>query len=124
MRIPALQRQCLFLRYQSQTRPHNLFLGQTTISAGRAFSSTPSRPTKQRRLGTDRAQVRSSAAANIGPAPGVGFEQAQGDVETMQDDIGLLQNTMIRAPLRELSLLLMPIYFWKLIKSKGTALYS
>ena len=126
-RIPVLQRQCLFLRYQSQTRPHNLSLGQTTISTARAFSSTPSRPVKRRQLGTDRAQTRAAAAASIGPAPSVGFEQAQSNVEAMQEDIGLLQNTMIRAPFRELSqqsLWLIPTYFWKLIKSKGTALYS
>ncbi|EDU50251.1 Tim44 domain containing protein [Pyrenophora tritici-repentis] len=131
MRIPALQRQCLYLRHRSPSRPLNLSLRQPTISTARAFSSTPSRPAKHKagrqQLGIDRAQTRAAARSTIGPAPAVGMAEAQSDVDSMQQDIGLLQNTMIRAPFRELwkhGLWTWPVYFWKLVKSKGTGLYS
>ncbi|RMZ72904.1 mitochondrial inner membrane mba1 [Pyrenophora seminiperda CCB06] len=127
MRIPALPRQCLFLRYQSHSRPHNLSHCQTAISTARAFSSTPSRPVKSRQLFNDKVTTRAAAAANSGPAPSVGFSEAQSDVDGLQEDIGILQHTVVRAPFSELrknGLWAIPSYFWKLIKSKGTGFYS
>ncbi|CAE7205456.1 hypothetical protein CFE70_008629 [Pyrenophora teres f. teres 0-1] len=127
VRISSLQRQCLFLRHQSQSRPHNLSLRQPTISTARAFSSTPSRPAKRRQLGTDKAQTKAAAASNIGAAPAVSMDKAESSLVDTEEDIGLLQNTIIRAPFRELwkeGLSAWPAYFWQLIKGKGTALYS
>ncbi|KNG47427.1 mitochondrial carrier protein rim2 [Stemphylium lycopersici] len=126
-RIPALQRQCLFLRHQYQSRPHNLSLGQTAIPATRAFSSTPSRPSKRKTLGQDKAQTRAAAEAQVGPAPNVNYVKAQSSTEAMVEDIGLLQNTIIRAPFSELKgngVGGIARYYWDLLKSKGTALYS
>lgn len=45
----------------------------------------------------------------------------------MTEDIGLLQNTIIRAPFSELKgigVRGLTSYYWDLVKSKGTALYS
>lgn len=45
----------------------------------------------------------------------------------MAEDIGLLQNTIVRAPFRDLP---SPIsgkfwsYFWSLVKAKGTGMYA
>ncbi|USP82536.1 uncharacterized protein yc1106_09810 [Curvularia clavata] len=126
-RIPALQRQCLFLRQQYQNRAHNLSLCQTVIPATRAFSSTPSRPSKRKTLGQDKAQTRAAAEAQVAPSPKVNFERAQSSVDAMAEDIGLLQNTIIRAPFSELKgigIRGLTNYYWDLVKSKGTALYS
>lgn len=126
-RIPALQRQCLFLRQQYQNRAHNLSLYQTGIPATRAFSSTPSRPSKRKTLGQDKAQTRAAAEAQVAPSPKVNFERAQSSVDAMAEDIGLLQNTIIRAPFSELKgigIRGLTSYYWDLVKSKGTALYS
>lgn len=45
----------------------------------------------------------------------------------MADDIGLLQDTFVRAPFKALPSFMSGqfyAYFWKLVKSKGSALYS
>jgi protein MBA1 len=127
IRTPALQRQCLFLRHQAPLRA-----AQPTIthpSSLRAFSSTPSRLKKRTPLGQDKAQTRAAAEAQVPPSPNVNFERAQTDTDSMAEDIGLLQNTIVRAPLTELlrespgvgGLLK---YYWDIVKHKGTAIYS
>ncbi|EUC47739.1 hypothetical protein COCMIDRAFT_34806 [Bipolaris oryzae ATCC 44560] len=126
-RIPALQRQCLFLRHQYQNRAHNLSQCQSLIPATRAFSNTPSRPSKRHSIGQDKAQTRAAAEAQVGPSPKVNYEKAQTDADAMAEDIGLLQNTIIRAPFSELKgigVRGITSYYWDLVKSKGTALYS
>jgi nucleoside recognition membrane protein YjiH len=60
------------------------------------------------------------------PAPRVHMEQSQQE-EGMTEDIGLLQNTIVRAEFSKLpSIFSKPFYsyMWQLIKSKGVALYG
>ncbi|KAH7381679.1 hypothetical protein BKA66DRAFT_531007 [Pyrenochaeta sp. MPI-SDFR-AT-0127] len=118
IRIPALQRHCLFRHHQS--------LYQT--KSARAFSSTPSRAYKKKAPKIqDHAQTEAAAQQQIGPSPKVNFEKAQQDTGVMAEDIGLLQNTIVRAPFKYLP---SPTswafwsYFWTLLKAKGTAFYS
>lgn len=118
IRIPALQRQCLF--------HHRQPLWQTT--SARAFSSTPSRAYKKKTPTIqDHAQTEAAAQQQVGPSPKVNFEKAQQDVSAMAEDIGLLQNTIVRAPFKDLP---KPTswkfwgYFWGLLKAKGTGFYS
>ncbi|KAI4956338.1 hypothetical protein J4E91_000549 [Alternaria rosae] len=127
IRIPALQRQCLFLRHQTLLRA-----AQPTIthpSSRRAFSSTPSRPAKRRQLGQDKAQAIAAAESQISPSPNVNFEQAQTNTEAMAEDIGLLQNTIVRAPFLDVcnespGLGGVLRYYWEIVKQKATGLYS
>ncbi|KAI4945243.1 hypothetical protein J4E86_009129 [Alternaria arbusti] len=127
IRIPALQRQCLFLRHQTL-----LHAAQPTIthpSSRRAFSSTPSHPAKHRQLGQDKAQAIAAARSQISPSPNVNFEQAQTNTDAMAEDIGLLQNTIVRAPFLDVynespGLGGVLRYYWEIVKQKATGLYS
>lgn len=119
--MPALQRRCLFLRHQRMRTQPGL------IPAIRSFSSTASTARGGGSLTQDKAQTKAAARFQNGPSPRVNFEKAQRDEGAMAEDIGLLQNTVIRAPFSRLpSPLTRPFwsYFWNLFKSKGTALYS
>ncbi|EOA81450.1 uncharacterized protein SETTUDRAFT_181662 [Exserohilum turcica Et28A] len=133
-RVPALQRQCLFFRPQYHhhhaARAHNLRLGPPPaaliIPATRAFSSTPPRP-KRTSLGNDPSQARAAAEGQVGPSPNVNFAKAQASSDAMIEDIGLLQNTIVRAPISKLKGLGMVDglrYHWDLLKHKGTGLYG
>jgi protein MBA1 len=64
---------------------------------------------------------------NSGPAPRVNFEKAQKESGMLADDIGLLQDTVVRASLSKLPAFYKPAfwgYLWKYVKSKGTGWYS
>ncbi|KAI4653863.1 hypothetical protein J4E93_001631 [Alternaria ventricosa] len=127
IRIPALQRQCLFLRHQTLLRAAQPTITQP--SSHRALSSTPSRPAKHRRLGHDKAQSIAAARSQISPSPSVNFEQAQTNTDAMAEDIGLLQNTIVRAPFLDVykqspGLAGVLRYYWEIVKHKATGLYS
>ncbi|KAF2856576.1 hypothetical protein T440DRAFT_462828 [Plenodomus tracheiphilus IPT5] len=122
VRIPALQRQCLFLRHQHLNRPF-------VAAASRTFSSTPAhaRGAKDNRLRNDPAMTRAAVTSDTGPSPRVRAEQQQRSDIGLVEDIGLLQGTIIRAPLSELPKIRTKAfwsYLWALLKSKGVALYS
>jgi protein MBA1 len=124
IRIPSLRQQCLFQRHHN--RPQYLALFQPSTAA-RTFTSTPSRPAKRRQLGQDKAQSKAAAQGQVGPSPRVGLEKAQTSTDAMAEDIGLLQNTIIRPPLSELWRLGvggLSKYTWDFVKSKGTGMYS
>ncbi|KAF1841447.1 uncharacterized protein K460DRAFT_294079 [Cucurbitaria berberidis CBS 394.84] len=121
IRIPAFQRQCLFQRQQCVNRPF-------PCSATRPFSSTAARHYKKNTPKIqDHAQTKAAAAAHTGPSPKVNYEKAQQDSSAMAEDIGLLQNTIVRAPFKHLPKVTSRQfwgYFWTLVKAKGTAFYS
>jgi protein MBA1 len=65
----------------------------------------------------------------VAPSPKVNFERAQTNTEAMAEDIGLFQNTIVRAPFKELWKEAHGIrgvlgYYWNIVKHKGTAIYS
>ncbi|KAL1796951.1 hypothetical protein ACET3X_005491 [Alternaria dauci] len=127
IRIPALQRQCLFQRHQILLRSAQPVI--THPSSRRTFSSTPSRPKKRSQFGQDKAQTRAAAEAQVAPSPKVNFERAQRDADSMAEDIGILQHTIIRAPFMALwqeadGVRGVMRYYWNMVKHKGTALYS
>ncbi|KAF2034411.1 hypothetical protein EK21DRAFT_56584 [Setomelanomma holmii] len=121
-RIPALQRQCLF-----QHRRH--------LQSPRAFSTTTPQhltATSPRLRGQglgrqDKSMTRAAVRGQQGPAPRVNMEKAQQDMGSLAEDIGLLQDTIIRARFSKIPApwsLTFWGYYWKLLKSKATALYS
>jgi protein MBA1 len=122
IRIPALRQQCLFQRH-----PRPQYLAQLQPSAIRTFSSTPLRPAKRRQLGQDKAQTKAAAQGQVGPSPRVNLEKAQASTDAMAEDIGLLQNTIVRPPLRELKGLGLRAglsYVWGFVKSRVSGAYS
>ncbi|KAJ4413280.1 hypothetical protein N0V91_000255 [Didymella pomorum] len=113
----SLQRQCLFQRRIPSLAPST-----------RTFSSTPSRPRrKENRLVDIRMQLASAENTVMGQsAPNVQTTETRG-VQEMAEDIGLLQNTVIRARLSKLPSPLRRefyAYFWTLLKSRFTGLYT
>ncbi|KAJ4373882.1 hypothetical protein N0V83_002621 [Neocucurbitaria cava] len=121
VRIPALQRQCLFQRRQCLDRSF-------PYAASRPFSSTALRPYKKKtpRL-QDRTAVEASTENYVSPSPYAAQAAAQGDIGQMAEDIGLLQHTIVRAPFKHLPRFTsweFYDYFWKLLKSKGLGFYS
>ena len=75
----------------------------------------------------DKAQTEAAAQSQTGPSPRVNFERAQQDDGAMAEDIGLLQNTIVRAPFKDLPSFTswqFWSYFWTLFKAKGTAFYT
>ncbi|KAF3050716.1 hypothetical protein E8E11_004724 [Didymella keratinophila] len=117
----SLHRQCLFQRRTPST-PCSL------APSTRAFSSTPQRPRrKENRLVDVRMQLASAENTVMGQsAPNVQTNNTR-DVQEMAEDIGLLQNTVVRASLSKLP---SPAsrefysYFWTLLKSRFTGLYT
>ena len=119
VRASALQRQCIFIRSQHLNRPF-------AHSASRAFSATPSRPKKPSIL-RDRAQTRAAIKSQVRPAPRVNRAEEERTTDSLQEDIGLLQHTIVRAPFSQLPSPLSRefwAYFWAFIKAKGTGVYS
>ena len=118
-----MRRQCLFQRRTAPSTPRCI-----AAPSSRAFSSTPTRPyKKQNRLVDTRMQMAGAEATIQGnPAPNVKPREQQ-DVQDMAEDIGLLQNTIIRAPFSKLP---SPTswefysYFWSMVKARFTALYT
>lgn len=122
VRAPALQRQCLFQRRQAVVNRPSL-----STSTSRTFSTTPTRCRKKNTLNQDAAMTRAAVQAQVAPAPKVHLEKAQREAGSMAEDIGLLQDTIVPASLGKLPGWWSPSfwgYFWKVLKSKGTALYS
>ncbi|KAG9205671.1 hypothetical protein G6514_007278 [Epicoccum nigrum] len=127
-RSPAhpLRRQCLFQRPIAPSTPRCI-----TATAARAFSSTPARlRNKQERLVDTRLQMAAVEKSMAGrESPDVRDRGTTDPAEAMglTQDIGILQGTVIRAPFSKLP---MPTswefysYFWTVIKSKFTALYT
>ncbi|CAN9325074.1 unnamed protein product [Alternaria alternata] len=127
IRIPALQRQCLFQRHRILLRSAQPAI--THPSSRRTFSSTPSRPNKRSQFGQDKAQTRSAAEAQVAPSPKVNFDRAQRDADAMAEDIGILQNTIVRASFKDVweetdHVREVMGYYWNMVKHKATALYS
>ncbi|KAH7078562.1 hypothetical protein FB567DRAFT_138554 [Paraphoma chrysanthemicola] len=122
IRIPALQRQCLFHRHRHVQSPRAF---STTVP--QSFAST-SPCLRGKGLGRqDKSMTKAAVKNSTGPAPGVNFEKAQRDVNSLAEDIGILQDTIIRASMRQLPAPWSPRfwgYFWKLVKSKATGMYS
>jgi protein MBA1 len=118
----SLNRQCLFQRRTPST-PRSVAAPPT-----RVFSSTPQRPRrKENRLVDIRMQIAGAEATVLGqPAPNVQTNNTR-DVQEMAEDIGLLQNTVVRASLSKLP---SPAswefysYFWTVLKSRFTGLYT
>ncbi|KAI8937558.1 hypothetical protein NX059_005275 [Plenodomus lindquistii] len=123
VRIPALQRQCLFLRHQRLNRP-------LAAAASRTFSSTPSLARgsgKYQSMRSDGGQARAAIKNDVGPSPKVSMDKMQRGENGMVEDIGILQGTMVRAPMSKLPNITTRAfwgYYWALVKSKGMALYS
>ncbi|KAF1947288.1 hypothetical protein EJ02DRAFT_365530 [Clathrospora elynae] len=125
LRIPALQRQCLFLR--PQYLRHASLISSSTTTTTRAFSSTPPRPGSKRKLGQDKAQTKAAAESQVGPSPQVNLQKAQRSADALPDDIGLMQDTIVRAPLKDLPSVFSGGfwgYFWALVKGKGIGVWS
>ncbi|KAF1934340.1 uncharacterized protein M421DRAFT_415374 [Didymella exigua CBS 183.55] len=116
-----MYRQCLFRRRIPSTQP-------LASPSTRAFSSTPSRPRrKENRLVDVRMQLAGAEATVKGqPAPNV-QSSSKREVQDMAEDIGLLQNTVIRASFSKLPA---PTswefysYFWTVLKARFTGLYT
>ena len=125
-RSPAhpLRRQCLFQRPIAPSTPRCI-----AATAARAFSSTPARlRTKSERLVDMRMQVAIVEHGLAGrPSPDLREKKGSDSDQDMAEDIGILQGTIIRAPFSKLP---WPTswefysYFWTLVKSKFTALYT
>lgn len=67
------------------------------------------------------------AQSTIFGQPAPSNQQARQDVQEMAEDIGLLQNTVIRAPFSKLpgpTSWEFYAYFWTVLKSRFTALYT
>lgn len=65
--------------------------------------------------------------AAVGPSPTINRAVVMKKKEAMVEDIGLLQNTIVRAPFKLLPSVFSKefrSYLWKLLKAKGTGLYS
>lgn len=61
------------------------------------------------------------------PSPNVNLAKAQKSTESVTEDIGLLQNTIVRAPFSKLKgegAVDIMKYFWEIFKHKASALYS
>ncbi|KAF3004152.1 hypothetical protein E8E13_005302 [Curvularia kusanoi] len=124
-RSPAhpLRRQCLFQRRTAPSTPRCV-----PATSARAFSSTPAQlRKKENRIVDTRMQMAGAEATIYGqPAPS-NRQQEAGESEQMAEDIGLLQNTIIRAPFSKLP---SPTswefysYFWTFVKSRFTGLYT
>jgi protein MBA1 len=125
-RIPAqgLRRQCLFPRPRSSPAPRHF-----AASTARPFSATTARlrdPPSGYRL--EDTALQDAAARNVvGPAPSVTMGKMMKEIDSMAEDIGLLQNTIIRAPLGQLP----PVYnrqfwgyMWTLLKSRAASLWT
>jgi hypothetical protein len=122
-RSPAhpLRHRCLFQRPIAPSTPRCI-----AATAARAFSSTPARLRDKVRLVDPRMQVAAVEYSMAGrQAPGV---RNKGEEPSgMADDIGILQGTVIRAPFSKLP---RPTswefysYFWTVVKSKASALYT
>ncbi|CBX95032.1 hypothetical protein LEMA_P114470.1 [Plenodomus lingam JN3] len=120
VRIPALQRQCLFLRHQRLNRPF-------AAAASRAFSSTPSQAAKKSFQIGNPNEFRAAARSQVGRTPGADLQRMQQIEEALVEDIGILQGTIVRAPVSKLPKITTKAfweYYWALLKSKGTSLWS
>jgi protein MBA1 len=120
IRIPALRQKCLF--QQSRHAPLPRAFSTTTPQS---FASTSTRLRGGSVLRNDKALTKAAARLQIGAAPSVQMKQQQEGA--MAEDIGLLQDTIVRASWRKLPTVWSVSfwsYMWKLLKSKGTALYS
>lgn len=123
-RSPAhsVRRQCLFQRRSTPSTPRCL-----AATPARAFSSTPARPRKKENRIVDTRMQMAGAASTIFSQPSPNVQNSRQDVQEMAEDIGLLQNTIIRAPFGKLP---SPTswefyaYFWTVLKSRATALYT
>jgi len=121
IRIPALRNQCVH-----QQRRHAQSPRAFSSTGPQAFALSSPRLRGGSSLGQDRAITRAATRTMIGPAPKVNEIKAQ-EEGALSDDIGLLQDTVVRAPWDKLPGVGTPAfwgYMWKLIKSKVTALYS
>jgi protein MBA1 len=70
--------------------------------------------------------TKTAAKAHVQQAPGVAKYKAEQEGE-MIEDIGLVQDTLVRASWNKLPGIWTGAfwsYMWKLLKSKGTAMYS
>jgi protein MBA1 len=116
-----MHRQCLFQRRMPST-PRCVAAPST-----RAFSSTPVRPRrKENRLVDVRMQM-AGAENTVRGQPAPNLQTSKREVQEMAEDIGLLQNTVIRASFSKLPA---PTswefysYFWTVLKSRFTGLYT
>jgi protein MBA1 len=120
IRIPALRQQCR-LRHR------------TPLPTPRAFSTTTPQalgvtsPRLGRAGGSSNKLMISGAAKRAGqPSPEVLQNEAEQEGE-MMEDIGLLQDTLVRARWRDLPPMWSPAfwgYWYKVLKSKISGLYS
>lgn len=72
-------------------------------------------------------QTEAAARAQVGASPSVTYDMNSRGVDAMAEDIGVLQGTIIRAPFRDLPGVMSGrfwSYFWGLVKSKLSGLYS
>ncbi|KAH7405800.1 hypothetical protein DE146DRAFT_787002 [Phaeosphaeria sp. MPI-PUGE-AT-0046c] len=121
VRIPALRQQCLFQHRRCIQTPRAF---STTRSQD--FASTTPRSRGGQGIGQDRAVTKAAFKYQMGMAPKVQQRKSQ-EEGAMQEDIGLLQDTVIRASLSKLPSVLSPAfwgYMWKLLKTKASASYS
>jgi protein MBA1 len=122
IRIPALRQQCLFQRRRSLQLPRAF-----STTAPQAFAATCLRLARgQSQFGQEKGAMKALSRNQQGYAPKVTEMKAQRE-GGLAEDIGLLQDTIIRANWNQLP---KPFerafwaYMWKLTKSRVTGLYS
>ena len=124
VRISALQQQCIFPRHPCRARE------RFTLPAIRAFSATRfaggGTPEGMQRL-YGQFSAGQIAKFDVQPAPRTIVDKLKRGGSEMAEDIGMLQNTVVRAPFSKLPSPLSRA-FWKyfrtLIKTKATGLWS
>jgi len=91
------------------------------------FSTTPHLHRTSTTPRADKGQTKAALRGQHGPAPIVNQAEAQSDVGALAEDIGLLQDTLVRARVRDLPAFWRGAfwgYVWRWVKSKGTGMYS
>jgi hypothetical protein len=121
IRIPVLRQQCLW-----QQRCHAQSSRAFSTSTPQAFASSHPRSRGGSSVKQDKAMTKAAVKSQVGSAPKVTEMKAQQE-GAMAEDIGLLQDTIVRAAWAKLPKVWSThfwSYMWKLLKSKGTGLYS
>jgi protein MBA1 len=122
IRIPALRQQC---RFQHRPPPQSSRAFSTT--APQAFVATSPR-LRKKESNTNRLMSKAAMSKTGQTSPEVLRDQAEQEGEgEMVEDIGLLQDTIVRASWKNLPEIWKRAfwgYWWKVLKNKGTGLYS
>jgi protein MBA1 len=122
IRIPALRQQCLFQRRRSLQLPRAF-----STTAPQAFAATSLRLARnQTQFKQERGATKAQARNQQGWAPMTTQLKAQAEGD-LAEDIGLLQDTIVRPSWNKLPKPWKPqftSFLWKLMKSWATGKYS